>query len=229
MKDCPRTLSIRSGARWRITVCTSLDRSPKLEESLLWIYKSHQRVEQQVATVLRVLERRLASVETSAVPIEESFRTLLDRIISVTRGLFPAVSDLAREVRYRAFERPLFERARQKVYDEVEEHLAYLERHPEAPDRATRESAHCSIARKLLARSFIRRFAAVSRGICVNSCWKCSPAGITGFERFKCSEASNGGRCGIIGRIRSHGKRIHLFTTYAGYPQITRRRGQCFS
>ena len=37
----------------------TLDRSPELEESLLWIYKSHQRVEQQIAPVLGVLERRL--------------------------------------------------------------------------------------------------------------------------------------------------------------------------
>jgi hypothetical protein len=37
----------------------TLDRSPELEESLLWIYKSHQRAEQQVAPVVGVLERRL--------------------------------------------------------------------------------------------------------------------------------------------------------------------------
>ena len=37
----------------------TLDRSPHLEESLLWIYKSHQRVEQQIAPVLALLERRL--------------------------------------------------------------------------------------------------------------------------------------------------------------------------
>ena len=37
----------------------TLNRSPELEESLLWIYKSHQRVEQQIAPVLAVLERRL--------------------------------------------------------------------------------------------------------------------------------------------------------------------------
>src|SRR5579864_7099485 len=41
----------------------ALDRTPKLEESLLWIYKSHQRVESQIPTVLAVLERRLQSVE----------------------------------------------------------------------------------------------------------------------------------------------------------------------
>ena len=41
----------------------TLDRSPELEESLLWIYKSHQRVEQQVAPIVGVLERRLRRVQ----------------------------------------------------------------------------------------------------------------------------------------------------------------------
>ena len=42
----------------------TLDRSPELEESLLWIYKSHQRVEQQIAPVLALLERRLRQIQT---------------------------------------------------------------------------------------------------------------------------------------------------------------------
>ena len=42
----------------------TLDRSPALEESLLWIYKSHQRVEQQVTTILALLERRLGRIQT---------------------------------------------------------------------------------------------------------------------------------------------------------------------
>ena len=48
-KDSRQPLSMRSSARWLTTACTTLDRSPELEESLLWIYKSHQRVEQQIA------------------------------------------------------------------------------------------------------------------------------------------------------------------------------------
>ena len=67
----------------------TLDRSPELEESLLWIYKSHQRVEQQVAPVLGVLERRLRRVQTLSPHAKESFRTLLDRMASMTNGLFP--------------------------------------------------------------------------------------------------------------------------------------------
>ena len=123
----------------------TLDRSPELEESLLWIYKSHQRVEQQVAPVLAVLERRLGRVEAWRRSAEESFRMLLDRMISMTRGLFPAVSDLAREVRYRYFDQPLFEQARKQIYAQVEEHLAYLAADPKAADRheRVRELVEC--------------------------------------------------------------------------------------
>ena len=66
-------------------------------------------------------------------------------MISITRGLFPAVSDLAREVRYRYFDQPLFEQARKQIYAKVEDHLAYLAADPEAADRdeRVRELVEC--------------------------------------------------------------------------------------
>ncbi|HEV2717683.1 MAG TPA: biotin/lipoyl-containing protein, partial [Terriglobales bacterium] len=119
----------------------TLDRSPQLEESLLWIYKSHQRVEHQIAPVLGMLERRLQRVEVLAPRADRSQRTLLDRMISVSHGLFPTVSDLAREVRYRYFDQPLFEQARKQVYDKVEQDLAYMAANPDAADRHERVRA----------------------------------------------------------------------------------------
>ena len=116
----------------------SLERSPRLEESLLWIYKSHQRVSQQVAPVIGVLERRLHSIGLLAPRLGESFRTLLDRMIAMTNGSFPAISDLAREVRYRYFDQPQFERTRRQVYAQVEEHLDYVAKNPKAADRQER-------------------------------------------------------------------------------------------
>ncbi len=117
---------------------STLDRSVRLEESLLWIYKSHQRVERQIPLILGVLERRLSHIDTLTTPAEEYFRTLLDRLISMTRGLYPAISDLAREVRYRWFDQPMFDRARRQVYAQAEQNLAYLAAYPEAEDRHER-------------------------------------------------------------------------------------------
>jgi acetyl/propionyl-CoA carboxylase alpha subunit/acetyl-CoA carboxylase carboxyltransferase component len=142
----------------------SLDRSPELEQGLLWIYKSHQRAEQQIASILSVLERRLEQVESLAPLAEESFRTLLDRMVSITRGLFPAVSDLAREARYRLFDQPLFEGARKQVYMQVEDHLAYLAANPEAPDRPERLRALVGCPQPLVS-LFACRFGNASPGL----------------------------------------------------------------
>jgi len=92
-------------------------------------------MEQQIAPVLDVLEGRLRRVQKLSPQTEESFRMLLDRMVSMTNGLFPALTDLAREVRYRYFDQPQFERARKEVYEQVEDHLAYMAANPDAADR----------------------------------------------------------------------------------------------
>ncbi|HZD31604.1 MAG TPA: biotin carboxylase N-terminal domain-containing protein, partial [Candidatus Angelobacter sp.] len=114
---------------------SSLDRSPGLEECLLWIYKSHQRLEQQVAPIIGVLQRRLARIEVRPLPADDAFRIMLDRMISITRALFPVISDLARELRYRCFDKPSFEKARWQIYAEAESRLNYLAAHVESPGR----------------------------------------------------------------------------------------------
>ena len=62
-------------------------------------------------------------------------------MIVMSNGRFPAVSDLAREVRYRYFDQPLFEQARKQVYEQVEEQLAYMAANPDAADRHERVRA----------------------------------------------------------------------------------------
>jgi hypothetical protein len=89
-----------------------LDPSPELDESPLLIYKSHQNVNQQLATIM----------------------TILDRLLLATQGRYQAVNDLAREVRFRYFDEPRFQQAMNKVYEEMQAHLAYLSEHPLALD-----------------------------------------------------------------------------------------------
>ena len=48
------------------------------------------------------------------------------------------MSDLARGVVFRWFAQPLLRRNRARVYAAIREELRYLDRHPEAPDRAER-------------------------------------------------------------------------------------------
>jgi acetyl-CoA carboxylase carboxyltransferase component len=89
-----------------------LDRTPELEESLFRVAIS-QRQPSRVPAVLALLEGWL---EQGGLPEVPGLRDLLDRVIAETQGREPAVHDLAREVRYRAFDRPLLLAARERAY-----------------------------------------------------------------------------------------------------------------
>ncbi len=197
----------------------TLDRSPELEESLLWIYKSHQRVDRQVAPILALLERRLASVDVSAPNADESFRSLLDRIIAITRGTFPSVSDLARELRYRCFEQALFEEARKQVYAQAEGHLAYLAANPEAADRSERVKALIECPQPL-ASFFSGRFAAADPGLRqlmleVMTSRYYRGQSLTNF----CAMPVNG-HCSVSAEYVQDGRRVHVFAAHAEYDRF---------
>jgi acetyl/propionyl-CoA carboxylase alpha subunit/acetyl-CoA carboxylase carboxyltransferase component len=192
----------------------TLERSPELEESLLWIYKSHQRVEQQVALILGVLERRLACHEILPAPAGDSFRALLDRLISTSNGRFPAISDLAREVRYRWFDQQLFERARKLVYTQAEEQLALLAANPEAEDRHERIRALVECPQPLVS-LFAGRFnsADVALSQLMLEVLTRRYYRIQTLNDIR-PVALDGQHC-ISTEYLDSGKRVHLFTTYA--------------
>ena len=197
----------------------TLDRSPRLQESLLWIYKSHQRVEKQVVPVLHVLERCLRSVQTRAPNGEEAFHALLDRMISVTNGLFPAVGDLAREVRYRYFDQPLFEQARKQVYEQVEEHLACLAANPEAPDRHERLRTLVDCPQplvRLLSSRFPTAGPAMRKLLLEAITWRYYR--IRALEAFRSLEVN--GHCCVSAEYDYEGRRIHVFSTHCDYSQL---------
>jgi len=198
----------------------SLDRSPKLEESLLWIYKSHQRVESQIPTVLAVLERRLQSIEVLAAAAAKSWRSLLDRMIAMSNGQFPALSDLAREVRYRYFDQPLFEDARKKVYDKVEEQLAYLAANPDAPDcrERVRELMECPQPLVgLLSGRFASASIALRKQMLEAITWRYYR--IRSLQEFRSFEHE--GHCYASAKYDHEGRRIHVLTTHCDYARLS--------
>jgi acetyl/propionyl-CoA carboxylase alpha subunit/acetyl-CoA carboxylase carboxyltransferase component len=197
----------------------SLERSPQLEESLLWIYKSHQRVEQQIAPVMGVLERRLQSAHGLAPQAEPSLRSLLDRMIAMSNGQFPAVSDLAREVRYRHFDQPLFEQAREQVYQQVEEQLAYMAANSDAADRHERVRALVECPQPLVG-VLSARFASADTAM-----RRLMLEAITGrYYRIRTLENFRSlaidGHCFVAAEYDHEGKRVHAFTTHAEYSQL---------
>jgi acetyl/propionyl-CoA carboxylase alpha subunit/acetyl-CoA carboxylase carboxyltransferase component len=198
----------------------TLDRSPQLEESLLWIYKSHQRVEQQIAPIVGVLERRLRRVQKVSVQNDEAFRTLLDRMASMSNGLFPAVTDLAREVRYRYFDQPLFKRARKQVYEQVKAHLDYMAANPGATDRRERVRALVECPQPL-ASLLSSRFAAADPALRMFMLealtWRYYRIrNLTNFHTL-----AVGGQCYASAEYDHEGKRIHIFTTHAEYSHLS--------
>ena len=195
---------------------TALDGSAKLKESLLRICKSHQRMEQQATCIVDILGRRMRYVK-AAMPLgEESFRALLDRIITITRELYPSVSDLARELRYRCFDQPLFERTRTRVYEEAEDHLAFLAAHPDAEDRRTRIQALIQCPHSL-ASLFARHFPAA------NPCLRHTMLEVLTCRYYKIRKllspncAVVDGYCYVSDEYDHEGKRIHVFAIYASY------------
>jgi acetyl/propionyl-CoA carboxylase alpha subunit/acetyl-CoA carboxylase carboxyltransferase component len=197
----------------------TLDRSPELEESLLWIYKSHQRVERQVAPILALLERRLARVDALAPYATESFRSLLDQIIAVTRGSFPSVSDLARELRYRCFEQALFEQARKQIYAQAEDHLAYLAANPQAADRRERVNALIECPQPL-ASFFSGRFTAADHGLRQLMLQIMTSRYYRGQSLVNFRTMPVNGHCSISAEYVQEGKRVHVFAAHAAYRRL---------
>jgi acetyl/propionyl-CoA carboxylase alpha subunit/acetyl-CoA carboxylase carboxyltransferase component len=97
-----------------------LERTPALEEALYWMYRSFVRLGQLAPAVTAILERRAAAGHAPAPGSDAELRALLHRLAAVTEGRYPAVSDLARELRFRLFDEPVLERARAEVYAEMD-------------------------------------------------------------------------------------------------------------
>ncbi|ACG74278.1 biotin/lipoyl attachment domain-containing protein [Anaeromyxobacter sp. K] len=100
----------------------------ELELALLRIQKAHDRAEAPLAAVLGILERRLAGDGVPPGLEDAGARELLDRLAAVGQERFPALGDLARELRYRRFEKPELDQVRAAVYAQAEADLAELAR-----------------------------------------------------------------------------------------------------
>lgn len=197
-----------------------LDGSPELKQSLLWICKSHQRRAQQTAFILEILERRLRRARAPGLPASHSFLILLDRIIAIAHGLYPSVGELAREVRYRCFDQPMFEHTRDKVYEEAEKHLSYLSAHPDATDGPARVHALIECP-QLLAGLFARRFPsadpALRRIMLEVLTWRYYRAcAIRNLQSL-----SVDGHCYFSGEYDDEAKTVHILALYADYTALS--------
>ena len=197
---------------------TSLDRASDLEECLLWIYKAHQRAEQHTAPILSVLQRRLAALDARWRPADEAFQRVLDRMVAITRELYPGVSDMARELRYRCFDEPIFDRSRNHVYAAIEKHLDYLAANPKAPDQRQHMRALVECPQPL-AHIFARRFVNSSSGLrqlmmeAITSRYYLRR--LTDFRTLAVNE-----HCFAKAEYFDQGKHQHVFMAYSEYGRL---------
>jgi acetyl/propionyl-CoA carboxylase alpha subunit/acetyl-CoA carboxylase carboxyltransferase component len=128
---------------------TDLDRTPELEAAVFRIFLAQQRMSSDVAVVSELLQQWLAGTPPLD-SLNERAGLTLEHLVEATQVRFPAVSDLARGVVFRWFVQPLLRRNRAKVYAAVREDLRYLDRNPDAADRADRIQAMVASAEPLV-------------------------------------------------------------------------------
>jgi acetyl/propionyl-CoA carboxylase alpha subunit/acetyl-CoA carboxylase carboxyltransferase component len=112
---------------------TDLARTPELEDAVFRAFLSQQRTPSHLPVVNDLLESWLAIPAPSstggaagAASPAEAAREVLDRLVLATQLRYPVIGDLARSVRYRWFEAPVVEQARQATYATVRQQLEHL-------------------------------------------------------------------------------------------------------
>ena len=115
-----------------------LERTPALEEALLWMFRSLGRFEETALVVATILESRLAATSADATAVSpvgdggtdtsagKRLRALLVRVAGVAELRQQTVADLARELRFRYFEEPVLELAFRAVYEDTDRMLDAL-------------------------------------------------------------------------------------------------------
>ncbi|MGH0030184.1 MAG: biotin carboxylase N-terminal domain-containing protein [Myxococcota bacterium] len=195
----------------------SLERSPELEEALLWVCKAHERMDEHAALVRAILERRLEHVHTLSPQAEPGFRHMIDRIVEIAGTRYQALSDLARELRYRTFDRPFFEDVRARVYHEAEARLDEAAASPEAREQAIHALVDCPqpLAPLLAARleSRLGRQRDVSLEVLFRRYYRHRD-----LENVAVRVA--GGRSYAVAEYLHEGARIHAVSTHAAWRDL---------
>ena len=136
----PEAFQARLARVFRYYGVTGLDRTPELEAAVFRIFLAQQRMAADAGIVAELLRQWLATAPP-ADPLREPAGLALEHLIEATQLRFPSLSDLARGVVFRWFAQPLLRRNRARVYAAIREQLRYLDKHPDAADRAERIQA----------------------------------------------------------------------------------------
>jgi acetyl/propionyl-CoA carboxylase alpha subunit/acetyl-CoA carboxylase carboxyltransferase component len=113
---------------------TDLDASPELGPALYRIFLAHRRAAAAVPVVADLLREHLRGPEPrslEALP-DDDYQQVIDQLVSATQLRYPAVGDLARQVRYQCFDAPAVAAERIRAQQQVRTELDRLSSDPEA-------------------------------------------------------------------------------------------------
>ncbi|PIE89631.1 MAG: carbamoyl-phosphate synthase subunit L [Acidobacteria bacterium] len=195
--------------------------SPDLDFGLFRISKSHQRMAQQVAPILSILERRLENVDVLKKHVDETLMFLLDRLIIETQDRFPKVNELAIQVRYHYFTKPLLEKALQQDLDQVNSSLAFLEKYPQHERRQKKIQTLVGSPLSLMTHLTVRFSTAdlTLRQVMLEVMMR---------RYYRLRELKNiqtrieNGQCLAMADYNYEGKRYHVITTYVNLENFSR-------
>ena len=120
----------RAMARYGVT---SLERSPALEEALVWLYRSFIGLDRLLPAVEAILERWLAAPAVVAATGADTRRFLIG-LVTAAQGRYPTIADLARQVEFGAFEQPALEASRRQTASVMWQLLEDLAEDPDRSD-----------------------------------------------------------------------------------------------
>jgi acetyl/propionyl-CoA carboxylase alpha subunit/acetyl-CoA carboxylase carboxyltransferase component len=98
----------------------------EVEDALLRLYRSQQRLDEMLPAIAAILDRRLAHREELLDRAGVEQRELLDHLVASTTGRYASLMDLARDVRFQFFEQPLLARTQAEVYADMRGHIEAL-------------------------------------------------------------------------------------------------------
>jgi acetyl/propionyl-CoA carboxylase alpha subunit/acetyl-CoA carboxylase carboxyltransferase component len=154
----------RALAHYDVTDPEPTDATPELGPALYRMFLAHRRAGAHAPVVAELLQwrlRRPESVAALAPDTYETYRQVLDHLVTATQLRHPLVGDLARQVRYRCVDEPLIAAARATVQADVRAELDLLVGAGEdATARAARIDALVASGEPILS-AFARRHQAV--------------------------------------------------------------------
>jgi acetyl/propionyl-CoA carboxylase alpha subunit/acetyl-CoA carboxylase carboxyltransferase component len=144
-ENLPESFRRRLSRALRHHGVADLTPGPELEEAVYRVFLAQQRVGDHVGVVTALLERWLSQSEALSASVPEELGEVVERLIRSTQLRYPAVGELARSVRFQAFEQPVIQQTRERAHASIREHMEHLRTDPDSPDRARRIEAMAAL------------------------------------------------------------------------------------